>query len=215
MPRPELQKKIKQFLKDENPKKVLDVGGTEETYNFLKKHFPLAKIISFNIEKSDLPNKNSILANAEDMPFKNNYFDLIFAREVIEHFFRPDKFIDETKRIGKDNSKIILSTPNLNSWHTRLLILFGYAPTNYTPYPGKTYGIPKFFKTQPIYDHIRVFPYRALKEIFNSDGFVLENISGIMTYSENVWLKNTRKIIGMLLPNKWKEGIVLKAKIVK
>ncbi len=216
MPRPELLKKLKDLLANEDFKRILDVGGTQETYDFLRKTFPSSEIFSINIEESHLPKEdNATLANAEELPFKKNYFDLIFAKEVLEHIFRPDKFIDEVKRTLKNGGKIVLSTPNLNSWHIRLLILFGYAPTNYTPYPGKTYGIPKFFKTKPIFDHVRVFPYKALEKIFNSGGFVLEDIKGVMTYSEATWLCRWRKLIGMFLPNKWKEGIVLKAMLIK
>ncbi len=215
MARLELLVKLKSLLENEDFKKILDVGGVQSSYDFLRKNFTSSKIFSINIKKSDLPKNNGILANAEELPFKKNYFDLVFAREVFEHLFRPDKFISEIERILKNDGKLILSTPNLNSWHVRLLILFGYAPTNYTPYPGKTYGIPRFFKTKPRYDHVRVFPYRALKEIFNSNDFVLEEIHGIMTFSENVWLKNWRKIIGKFLPDSWKEGVVLKAKIIK
>ena len=215
MPRPKLLEKLKDLLKLEDFEKILDVGGIQSSYDFLRKKFPSSKIFSINIKKSDLPKNNGILANAEELPFEDNYFDLVFIREVIEHLVRPDRFINETNRVLKKGGKIVLSTPNFNSWHVRLLILFGYAPTNYTPYPGKTYGIPKSFKTKPKYDHIRVFPYRALKEIFNTNGFVLEEIHGVMTFSESVWLKNWRKLIGIFLPDSWKEGIVLKAKIVK
>lgn len=216
MPRPKLLKKLNAYLANEDFKRILDVGGTQETYDYLRRAFPSAEIFSINIEKSELPKEdNAILANAEKLPFRKNYFDLIFAREVLEHIFRPDKFVDEAKRTLKNGGKIIISTPNLNSWHIRLLILFGFAPTNYTPYPGRTYGIPKFFKTRPIYDHVRVFPYRALEEIFNSNGFVIENISGVMTYSETTWLRGWRKVIGLFLPNRWKEGVVLKAKLIK
>jgi len=215
MVRPDISIKLKILLENESFKKILDVGGTQDSYDFLREIFPSSKIFSINIKKSDLPKNNAILANAEELPFEDDYFDLIFVREVIEHLVKPDKFIEETKRTIKNSGKIILSTPNLNSWHIRILILLGYAPTNYTPYPGKTYGIPRFFKTEPKYDHIRVFPYRALKEIFNTNGFMLEEIHGVMAFSENVWLKNIRKIIGMFLPNSWKEDVVLKAKIIK
>lgn len=214
--REDLLKKIDEYLLGEVPEKILDVGGTQETYEFLNQRFPSSKIYSLNINKSELPKtKNVFLASAEKMPFKDNYFDLLFVRETLEHIFRPDKFIKEAKRILKDGGKILVTTPNLNSWHIRLLILFGYAPTNYTPYPGKTFGIPKKFKTRPLYDHVRVFPYRALEEIFNSDGFKIVKMSGVMTYSENTWLWKWRRLLGKILPNRWKEGIVLKAIVIK
>jgi ubiquinone/menaquinone biosynthesis C-methylase UbiE len=211
-PRPALLKKMNEYLRGESPERILDVGGTQTTFDYLKKTFPSSEIISLNIEESELPKDDkAVLANAEELPFEDNHFDMIFVKETIEHIFRPDKFINEAKRALKVGGKILVTTPNLNSWHVRLLILFGYAPTNYTPYPGRTYGIPRFFKTKPLYDHVRVFPYNALKEIFSSDGFEIEYISGVMTYSESAWLWKWRKFFGYFMPNKWREGIVLKA----
>lgn len=218
--RSDLMKHIDRFLRNERFEKILDVGGNQETYDYLRKKFPDSEIIVFNIDRGELPEhqerKDSfLLTNAEVLPFKKDSFDFIFAREVIEHFYRPDKFIEEVKRVLKRNGKILVSTPNLNSWHIRLLILLGYAPTNYTPYPGRTYGTPKFFKTKPLYDHVRVFPYRALKEIFSSNGFVLEQMRGVMTYSGRVWMKRWRKLLGIILPNKCREGILLKARLIE
>ena len=215
--RSDLMKHIDRFLRNEKFEKILDVGGNQETYSYLRSRFPDSNIVAFNIEKSELPDGsgNLILANAEDMPFRDSSFDFIFAREVLEHFYRPDKFIKDAKRVLRKEGKILVSTPNLNSWHVRLLLLLGYAPTNYTPYPGRTYGTPRFFKTRPLYDHVRVFPYRAMKEIFSSNGFALEQMRGVMTYSGQVWMKNWRKLFGIILPNKWKEGILLKARLTQ
>lgn len=196
-----------------NYRKVLDVGGERGSYQFLRNSIPDTTIYSMNIDAKILPKEKcrTVQADAQFLPFENRTFDLIFGGEVLEHIIYPDKFLSEARRVLKTKGEIILTTPNLNAWQNRILILFGFAPTNYTPYPVKTYGIPKKFKTRPLYDHPRVFPYRALKEIFNSNGFRLEKISGINRIEKGRWLRNLRKIIGVILPNSWKEDILIKA----
>ena len=206
-------KKIIKKLFSKNYRKVLDVGGERGSYYFLKENIQDANIFCINIDSKTLPKEKSkvILADAQFLPFKEKTFDLIFAREVLEHLINPDKFLSEIKRTLKYRGEIILTTPNLNAWQNRILILFGFAPTNYTPYPTRTYGVPGFFKTKPLYDHPRLFPYRALKEIFNSNGFKLEKILGVNMAERGRWLRNLRKLIDMILPVSWKEDIVLKA----
>ena len=200
-------------LFSKNYKRVLDVGGEKGSYKFLRDSLPNAMIYCMNIYTKILPKEKgrAVQADAQFLPFEDKTFDLIFAREVFEHIIYPDKFLAETKRVLKNKGEIILTTPNLNAWQNRILILFGFAPTNYTPYPLKTYGIPKKFKTKPLYDHPRVFPYRALKEIFNSNGFRLEKTLGINRIEKGRWLRNLRRVIGVVLPESWKEDILIKA----
>jgi ubiquinone/menaquinone biosynthesis C-methylase UbiE len=214
--RPVLMKKMNKLLIGEDFKSILDVGGTQNTYDYLKEKFPNSKVISINLDPEELPKENAMIMNAEDMgKFEDNMFDFLYVREVLEHIYRPDKFLEEAKRVLKPGGKIMVSTPNLNSWHVRFLILFGYPPTNYTPYPGKVYGKPRFFKTQPHIDHVRVFPYRTMKKIFDMNGFKLDGIVGVSMYSEDTWMKSFRKIIGAILPNSWQEGILVKATVSK
>lgn len=51
-----------------------------------------------------------IIGDAENMPFVNNFFDIVFSTDVIEHLPHPPKGIQEIVRISKD--KIIICTPN-------------------------------------------------------------------------------------------------------
>lgn len=199
-------------LFSKNYKLVLDVGGRKNSYDFLSKNLPNTKIYCININVKDLPRERGkiIICDAQFLPFKKNKFDLVFIREVFEHIIFPDKFLIELKKVLKNGGEIILTTPNLNAWQNRILLFFGFALTNYTPYPMKTYGIPKFFKTRPIYDHPRVFPYKALKEIFNSNGFKLQHICGVNNIEKGRWLKNLRKLIDLIFPNSWKEDIIIK-----
>ena len=64
----------------------------------------------------------------ENLPFNDNYFDVVTALEVIEHLFDPDHFLEEVYRVLKPNCIFVLSTPNLASIHNRIALLLGYQP---------------------------------------------------------------------------------------
>jgi len=43
----------------------------------------------------------TILAFAENLPFKDNAFDFVIASHVLEHSANPDRFLKEIQRVGK------------------------------------------------------------------------------------------------------------------
>ncbi|MEM3700115.1 MAG: methyltransferase domain-containing protein [Candidatus Bathyarchaeia archaeon] len=51
-----------------------------------------------------------LVADAENIPFKDNSFDVVFSADVVEHLCIPSKGIKEIVRIGRD--KIVIATPN-------------------------------------------------------------------------------------------------------
>ncbi|MBU4348432.1 class I SAM-dependent methyltransferase [Patescibacteria group bacterium] len=71
-----------------------------------------------------------------DLPFEDNYFDIVHANQVIEHIYDLDKFMSEIYRVVMLNGYVIISTENLASWHNIFSLLFGWQPfsaTNYLP----------------------------------------------------------------------------------
>ena len=205
----------KKLFEGKEYKNILDVGATAYTVDFLKKHFPSSFITGINIEIKDKNTSEIFFGNAEQLPFKDNSFDLIFTQETLEHVLFPDKFIAEAKRVLKSGGDIILDTPNLNTWSNRILILLGYPPTNYTPYPYKTPGVPRFLGTSAIWDHPRVFPFRSLKELFNSNGFKLKKITGVNQVEEGRSFRLFRIIVEKVLPPSWRDATILKATVEK
>ena len=56
---------------------------------------------SVNYARGLNPNSKFFVGNIENMPFKDNFFDLVLCSEVIEHICSPEKAIKEIKRITK------------------------------------------------------------------------------------------------------------------
>jgi SAM-dependent methyltransferase len=82
-------------LKDANKVYGIDVS-TSAKRNCEKLGLP---IIVHNLDK-------------EELPFENNFFDLVFAFEVFEHFSAPQVVLEQIRRILKSGGILLLSTPN-------------------------------------------------------------------------------------------------------
>ncbi|MBN2434896.1 MAG: class I SAM-dependent methyltransferase [Spirochaetes bacterium] len=52
----------------------------------------------------------------ENIPFDNDFFDIITCWDVIEHLENPEKFVSEIFRVLRSKGIVIISTPNLSSW---------------------------------------------------------------------------------------------------
>lgn len=66
--------------------------------------------------------------NKDPYPFPNDYFDAIFAGEVLEHMNDPDHFFEEIHRILRRSGTLVLTTPNLAAWHNRIALMLGFQP---------------------------------------------------------------------------------------
>jgi len=219
-----INKIIRRMMEGLEPKTILDIGSNSSTVDFLKEVFPQAEIHSLNIDKEALKETSkkhkdvkTVLCDCHDMKvFKNNYFDLIFSNQVLEHVTYPEKCLHESYRILKKNGVMILTTPNLASWQNRLLLLFGYHPTNYTVSSEfKNLGFPKFIKKDNLYDHPRVFTVRALKEILEKTGFEILDLKVINHTYPGQKFRSLRYFLNKLLPKGWKENITVKVKPIK
>ncbi len=68
--------------------------------------------------------KNKIVGFAEEMPFADNFFDLVILTWVMEHLDNPNQIFKEIYRVLKPEGKIIFLTPNAwnyNVWIIRVI----------------------------------------------------------------------------------------------
>lgn len=110
---------------------------------------------------------------ATGINFDDNFFDHVFAGEIIEHLYDTDFFMREVERVLKPNGILILTTPNFLSLGRRIYYLFGkgiYMEASFS-LPEKAAG------------HIRYFTFETLKELL-----LYHNFEPIMSFSDAVTL---------------------------
>lgn len=97
-------------------KRIIEVGcGCSPFLAVATAHFKETWGLDFSTEtlkecRKLYPNVNYVLGNALCTPFKDNFFDVVVAGELIEHLEKPEVLIKEMARIGKT---LILSTARM------------------------------------------------------------------------------------------------------
>ncbi|MCS7366864.1 MAG: methyltransferase domain-containing protein [archaeon YNP-WB-062] len=137
------------------------------------------------------------------IPFDDEFFDVVWAEEVIEHIYDTDYFVSEVYRVLKDGGVFILSTPNLASLINRFRLLFGLQP-RYVQFSIEGPG------------HIRYYTAKALKKQLMKHGFVIERIIGnFLSFPDPFPKKPLRRYIlshlGTIFPT-LSENIIVKAR---
>jgi ubiquinone/menaquinone biosynthesis C-methylase UbiE len=73
-------------------------------------------------------------ADAHTLPFEARTFDVVVLYEAIYYLAEPEKFIDEAKRVLKDNGVLIVCTANKN-----------WADFNPSPYSHQYFSAPELY----------------------------------------------------------------------
>ena len=110
-------------LKDNQ--KLLEIGcGRGDFLNeFRKKNLEVYGVDLSNYSQSFLPEINfkKVDLTKDALPFEDNFFDVIYSKSLIEHFYYPDTLFQEAYRVLKPGGKIITLTPewqfNYNSFY--------------------------------------------------------------------------------------------------
>ena len=105
---------IKRFKLEKN-QKVLELGcGRGEFLN----EFVNNGLEGHGIDLSDycnqfFPNLNfkKVDMASEKLPYEDNFFDIIYSKSIIEHFYYPEKVFQEAHRVLKPGGIIITLTP--------------------------------------------------------------------------------------------------------
>lgn len=176
-----------------NPKAtLLDLGCDDGKWTLeLAKKIQTKNIYGVEVvpERIKIAKKNGLKIFKADLnktlPFKNSFFDVVHANQVIEHLYDTDKFVYEIYRILKPNGYVIISTENLSSWHNVFALSLGFQPFSSTNVSIKgNIGNPlalwnnlesKNSKLKS-WQHNRLFSYFALKDLFQKYNFKVEKI---------------------------------------
>ena len=104
--------------------------------------------------------------DAERLPVDASEFGQIFLLDIVEHLKNPEVFMENLRvATAGRRSEIVLTTPNIGFFLTRIMLLFGQF----------NYG------RQGILDrtHTRLFSINALRELLDQAGYKILEIKGI------------------------------------
>jgi len=108
--------KIQQFGNYNNSTKILQIGcGPIDLINFLNlgKKYAIDPLINYYRERGLILENNDINyynVRAEEMEFKDNFFDVIICNNTIDHMQNPKKAINNMEKKLKKNGILLSST---------------------------------------------------------------------------------------------------------
>ena len=136
-------KKISRFRKesilsfiDKKQAMILDIGCSDGDMGFFIKQSKQASVFGLDISEKaimeaqkkldgafvfDISNKLLNFPNG----LSNKKFDYIIISEVLEHLLYPENILENIKILMHENSKVIVTVPNVLFWKNRLKIFFG------------------------------------------------------------------------------------------
>jgi ubiquinone/menaquinone biosynthesis C-methylase UbiE len=113
------------------------------------------------------------IIGAYPCPVEDNFFDAVIAGDLIEHLFDTDVFLDELWRVVYPGGYLIITTPNLAWWWSRLRFLFGKVPCGI----GSVSSL--HFQDRAIdIKHLRVSVNSEWIHLFSQHGFECISVKG-------------------------------------
>ncbi len=127
--------------------------------------------------QTKIPHTNIKVCSAEELDFGDNFFDIVFSNEVLEHVNDDKKSVEEALRVLKPGGKFIIFTPN-RGWPFETHGMF---------FRGKYYWgnipllpwMPKFIRKK-FSPHVRNYSNGDIKKLFR-------NTSGRIAYHKHVF----------------------------
>ncbi|KKP93296.1 MAG: hypothetical protein UR98_C0006G0004 [Parcubacteria group bacterium GW2011_GWA1_36_12] len=184
---------LKSLINAANKARVLDVGcGTGkliiERVSAVKKPEIYAVEIDQKFFK-EAKNRGIKVTKAnieKGFPYKDNFFDIVSANQIIEHVVNVDFFVEEIYRVLKPKGYLIISTENLSSWHNIFALLFGWQAFSQHISLKKNIGNPMKLninhKSKYYDSHIKIFTPKGLKELFELNNFRIIKFFGAGYY---------------------------------
>jgi len=154
-----------------------------------------AKVVSLDVGENILAQaakkceSERVKGSVLDMPFEDEYFDIVISTEVIEHTHDPQKAIQEMYRVLKKKGILILTVPN-KIWYPAIVIA-------------------NLFKLRPYGGYENWVRWCELKHWLNEIGFLILKMKGLhlfpfifpFTYKWLEYMDRYGEIIGPVMLN--------------
>lgn len=108
------------------------------------------------------------------LPFADGEFDAVICLEGLEHLVNPVELIAEFCRVARGGGEIVISTPNVMNFYSRLQFLFTGVPYQFNPAAAPEVA------PGTATDRGHVFPlsYFQLRYLFEQHGAAVKQVSG-------------------------------------
>lgn len=164
MAEPGLHDQIVKIVKQNHFNKVLDIAAGQGALTYKLSDSGL------NVISADINNKNFQLHDSIEflhLDLNKNLnldtkFNAVFAIEIIEHLENPYKLVRDCYNLLEDEGTLIISTPNITNYKSRLSFLLFGRFNSFFPSDRSTSG------------HINPLPAWELHDILESNGFTIE-----------------------------------------
>jgi SAM-dependent methyltransferase len=131
---------------------------------------------------------------SEPLPFVDGEFDVVISLEGVEHLVNPVRFMAELARVTRGGGIIIITTPNVMNFYSRLQFLFTGVFYQFNPA-----AVPAIARGE-VWDRGHVFPlsYFQLRYLFGQHGAHVKAVLG------DKWKRKTLlPVYFALLPFAW------------
>lgn len=201
--RREAEKAVLALANQDNEASVLDCGcSAGELTSELGLQIGTNRLcgVDINERATQMAHDRGIKALVADLnsalPFGEGSFDVVHASQVLEHLLQTDVFIKEMYRVLKPGGYAVVSVPNLASAHNIFFLLLGWQPwtadVSFEAYVGNPLFPRHFLESRSRHlGHVRLFTYRALRQLIEHHGFRVERMVGSGFYPFPDWISRT------------------------
>jgi SAM-dependent methyltransferase len=102
------------FMGDLHGQHVLDIGSSHALYlTHLRAEFKVAFDIAVSYLETIRPSTDlqRICGDAECLPFRPKFFDVIIISDILEHILNPEKLLDSLRAISRPDTRIFVHVP--------------------------------------------------------------------------------------------------------
>jgi len=112
--RPARHEKLRRFIGSVAGRRVLDIGSSDAEY---LRHMDASVKVALDIAIEYLvaiPRESGVVGvcgDAEKLPIKAGYFDVVIISDVLEHVLHPEKVVAQLARICRPDTRLIVHVP--------------------------------------------------------------------------------------------------------
>ncbi len=165
----ELNRRVVKMIAPAHEKRILEIGcgiGRTVSYidgcrEFIGTDLSEEAVSQANREFANRPDVRFFVMDAMNLEFEDDYFDVVIAKEVIEHLLQPELALREAFRVLKHDGVLLLTSPNRDSLHLRVNRKLGFQD----------------FKCS--FDHIKEFTFQEAVRMLREEGFEAKDTKGV------------------------------------